>query len=170
MPPQRVKQFLSKPRVWVSAGPGAVAAGGAIIGSAIGNNNEVTYIAKQYVTDGGATLRAGKSGFDQALATLPPVLQEEARQLCAHWPDMEVVVNQLPIGRTSRKEILEQWAKHEPQWLASAPAPAFPWLAQLASAYDARTASFSFSTTRRYATADTLVTSWSFRLLCKQRQ
>ncbi|MET9553607.1 hypothetical protein [Streptomyces sp. NPDC006645] len=128
----------------VSAGPGAVAAGGAIVGSAIGENSKVTFIATQYVTDGGAALGAGGSGFDQALGTLPPVLQEEARRLCDHWPHVGVVVNQLPIGRTSRKNILEQWARHEPQWLVSAPADAFPWLAQLASAYDARTASFSF--------------------------
>ncbi|MFH8808677.1 tetratricopeptide repeat protein [Streptomyces hygroscopicus] len=96
------------------------------------------------MTDGGATPGAGRSGFDQALATLPPVLKEEARQLRDHWSDVQVVASQFPIGRTSRKNILEQWAKHEPQWLASAPAHAFPWLAQLASAYGARTASFSF--------------------------
>ncbi|MFE1961998.1 tetratricopeptide repeat protein [Streptomyces sp. NPDC059479] len=128
----------------VSAGPGAVAAGGAITGSVIGDHNTVTYIEKQYVTDGGATRGAGRSGFDQALATLPPVSQEEARQLRDRWPDVEVVVKQLPTGRTARKKIFEQWAKHEPQWLANAPVHAFPWLAQLASAYDARTASFSF--------------------------
>ncbi|WP_371658946.1 tetratricopeptide repeat protein [Streptomyces sp. NBC_00280] len=128
----------------VSAGPGAVVAGGAITGSAIGDHNTVTYIEKQYVTDGGAPLGASRSGFDQALATLPPVFQEEARQLRDRWPNVEVVVNQLPTGRTARKEILEQWAEHEPQWLASAPVHAFPWLAQLASTYDARTASFSF--------------------------
>ncbi|MFD5395320.1 hypothetical protein ACFWJW_13980 [Streptomyces sp. NPDC127097] len=128
----------------VSAGPGAVVAGGAITGSAIGDNNTVTYIEKQYVTDGGATLGAGRSCFDQALATLPPVFQEEARQLRDRWPDVEAVVNQLPTGRTARKKILEQWAEHEPRWLASAPVQAFPWLAHLASTYDARTASFSF--------------------------
>ncbi|MCT2590445.1 hypothetical protein LHJ74_11075 [Streptomyces sp. N2-109] len=128
----------------VSASPGAVAAGGAITHSAIGDNNTVTYIEKQYVTDGGATLGAGRSGFDQALATLPPAFQEEARQLRDRWPDVDVVVNQLPTGMTARKEILEQWAEHEPQWLVSAPVHAFPWLAQLASTYDAHTASFSF--------------------------
>ncbi|WP_333769305.1 PIN domain-containing protein [Streptomyces sp. IBSBF 2435] len=128
----------------VSAGPGAVVAGGAIIGSAIGDHNSVTYVAAQYVTDGGATRGAVRSGFDQALSTLPPVLREEARQLCDSWPDVSVVVNQLPIGRSSRKNIMEQWADHRPPWLASAPVHALPWLAQLASAYGAHTASFSF--------------------------
>ncbi|MET7543918.1 tetratricopeptide repeat protein [Streptomyces sp. NPDC005507] len=128
----------------VFAGPGAVAAGGAIIGSAVGDNNNVTYIDKQYVTDGGATLKAAQAGYDQALATLSPVLQEEARQLHDHWPDVEATVNNLPSGRTARKDVLEQWAKHEPQWLSSVPTRALPWLAQLASTYDAQSASFSF--------------------------
>ncbi|MFD8253771.1 PIN domain-containing protein [Streptomyces werraensis] len=128
----------------VFAGPGAVAAGGAIIGSAVGDNNNVTYIDKQYVTDGSASLKAAEAAFEQALATLSPVLQEEARQLRAHWPDVEAAVNNLPSGRSARNDILEQWAKHEPPWLSSAPTRALPWLGQLASAYDAETASFSF--------------------------
>lgn len=128
----------------VLAGPGAVAAGGAIIGSAVGDNNNVTYIDKQYVTDGGTSLKAAHAAFEQALATLPPLLQEEARQLCDHWPDVEAAVNNLPSGRSARNDILEQWAKHEPRWLSSAPIRALPWLGQLASAYDAESASFSF--------------------------
>ncbi|SEC33857.1 hypothetical protein [Streptomyces sp. PAN_FS17] len=128
----------------VLAGPGAVAAGGAIIGSAVGDNNNVTYIDKQYVTGGSASLKAAHAAFEQALATLPPLLQEEARQLCDHWPDVEAAVSNLPSGRSARNDILEQWAKHEPPWLSSAPIRALPWLGQLASAYDAESASFSF--------------------------
>ncbi|MFP8942895.1 PIN domain-containing protein [Streptomyces fenghuangensis] len=128
----------------VSAGPGAVAAGGSIIGSAVGDNNNVTYIEKQYVTDGNSSLKAVQAAFEQTLATLPPVLQEEARQLRDHWPDVEVAVNNLPSGRSARNDILEQWAKHEPPWISSAPIRALPWLGQLASAYDAESASFSF--------------------------
>ncbi|WP_432198561.1 tetratricopeptide repeat protein [Streptomyces sp. bgisy027] len=128
----------------MSAGPGAVAAGEAIIASAIGDNNVVTYIENQYVTDAGTTAGAVRSGFDQGLATLPPLLQAEARQLCDRWSDVEVVVQQLPMGRSARKNTLEQWAKHEPRWLTDAPADAFSWLAQVASAYDARNASSSF--------------------------
>ncbi|MEU1666003.1 tetratricopeptide repeat protein [Streptomyces sparsogenes] len=128
----------------VFAGPGAVAAGGAIIGSAVGDNNSVTYIDKQYVTDGSASLKAAEAAFEQALATLSPVLQEEARQLRDHWPDVEAAVNNLPSGRSARNDILEQWAKHEPPWLSSAPTRALQWLGQLASAYDAESASFSF--------------------------
>ncbi|MFJ9763272.1 tetratricopeptide repeat protein [Streptomyces erythrochromogenes] len=128
----------------VLAGPGAVAAGGAIIGSAVGDNNSVTYIEQQYLIDGSAALKAAQAAFEQALATLPPVLQEEARQLSDHWPDVEAAVNNLPSGRSARNDILEQWAKHEPPWLSSAPTRALPWLGQLASAYDAESASFSF--------------------------
>ncbi|MBQ0954220.1 hypothetical protein [Streptomyces sp. RK76] len=128
----------------VSADRGAVAAGGSIIGSAIGENSSVTYVAKQYVNGAGAALGAVRSGFDQALTTLPPVVQEEARLLCERWPAVEEVVHLLPAGRMPRKEALKQWAQHEPPWLTDAPAPALAWLAHLASAYDARSASLSF--------------------------
>ncbi|WP_406228268.1 PIN domain-containing protein [Streptomyces anthocyanicus] len=128
----------------VSADRGAIAAGGSIIGSAIGVNSSVTYVAKQYVNDGRAVLGAGRSGFDQALSTLPPVFREEARLLCDQWPDVEAVVQMLPVGRTLRKEVLEQWAQHEPRWLTGAPAHALAWLAHLASAYGASSASLSF--------------------------
>ncbi|MFD8646468.1 PIN domain-containing protein [Streptomyces mirabilis] len=128
----------------VSGGRGAVVAGGAITDSVIGNHNTVTNIAHQYVIDGSGASGPGRSGFELALASLPPVLQEEARQLCDDWAVVEVVVTQLPQGRAARRDIFEQWAKHEPPWLADAPARAASWLAQLASTYDAHAASFSF--------------------------
>ncbi|MFE9436567.1 tetratricopeptide repeat protein [Streptomyces sp. NPDC006640] len=128
----------------VSAGPHAVAAGGAIVGSAIGPYSSVTYIAEQHVTNAGALPGEVRSGLQRALASLPPAFQEEARQLCDHWPDVNLVVTQLPAGRASRKDILEQWAEHEPSWLTGVPASAVLWLARLASTYDAHTASLSF--------------------------
>ncbi|WP_327408269.1 hypothetical protein OG458_07175 [Streptomyces sp. NBC_01281] len=122
----------------VTAGPGAVAAGRDITGSAIGDNNTITHIEHHY------TNTVEVSGFEQALATLPPLLQREARKLRSHWPDVETVVVQLPTGRTPRKDLLTQWAGHEPPWLGDADAQALAWLAELAGAYDARLASFSF--------------------------
>ncbi|MFE6906299.1 tetratricopeptide repeat protein [Streptomyces erythrochromogenes] len=96
------------------------------------------------MTTDSASLKSVQAAFEQALNTLPPVLQEEAAQLHDYWPDVEAAVRNLPSSRSARNEILKQWAEHEPPWLASAPTRAFPWLGQLASAYDAESASFSF--------------------------
>ncbi|MFJ8402128.1 hypothetical protein ACIQ9K_16845 [Streptomyces microflavus] len=128
----------------VQAGPGAVVAGGSIIASAVGDNNNVTYIENQYVTDGNASLKATRDAFEHALATFPPTLQEEARQLRDHWPDVEAVIINLPSGRSARRGVFEQWEKSEPPWLDKAPTRALTWLGGLASVYDAESASFSF--------------------------
>ncbi|MET8616503.1 MULTISPECIES: PIN domain-containing protein [Streptomyces] len=128
----------------VRAASGAVVAGGSIIASAVGDNSSVVYVENQYVVEGDASQKAVQTAFDHAMATLSPVLQEEARQLRDRWPDVEAVVVGLPRGRSARNGVLEQWAKHEPPWLCSAPTHALPWLGQLAAAYDAESASFSF--------------------------
>jgi tetratricopeptide (TPR) repeat protein len=120
-----------------------VVAGGSIVGSAVGDNNHVTYIDK-YVIVEKTSPHPAQAPFEHAVATLSPALQEEARQLRDHWPDVEAAVLNLPLGRSARTDILKQWAEHEPPWLAGAPARALPWLGQLASAYDADEASFLF--------------------------
>ncbi|MFE7140654.1 tetratricopeptide repeat protein [Streptomyces sp. NPDC057644] len=128
----------------VQAASGAVAAGGSIIASAVGDNSSVMYVEKQYVIEGYASQKAVQAAFDYAIATLPPVLQGEARQLRDCWPDVEAVVIDLPSGRSARNDVFEQWARHEPPWLCSAPTRALSWFGQLAAAYDAENASFSF--------------------------
>lgn len=124
----------------VTAGPDAVAAGGSIIGSALGANSRVINVS----VAAAVSEQVARSAYERVFDTLPPSSASEARELWGSWPGMQNVLDLLPGDRASRRSVLLQWGEHEPSWLVGAPARALVWLAHLASTYDASAASHMF--------------------------
>jgi hypothetical protein len=89
-----------------------------------------------------ARIDAG-TNFAEAVQSLAPVYGEQATALRELWPPVEQAVAKL-TDAGNRREVLEQWSAHEPEWLAGAPADAYAWLGSLAADADAHDAGVRF--------------------------
>ncbi|MEU7905331.1 PIN domain-containing protein [Actinoplanes sp. NPDC049118] len=79
--------------------------------------------------------RVSASGvFNEQVRTLQPWRRKRAVELRGSWLTIEQVV-QAVVSASSRGDLLRQWGKQPPEWLADAPADAVCWLAELASDY-----------------------------------